>query len=133
MTESIPGFSLYNENLGEITSDDLGIVMGKVTMPIAPSISAQMEDVPALYGQKFEGTNYGTKQIVIPFTWIAESTDYEQNRSDFYSTIRSLSQTFVRPYDGTMELALQFDEDPEITYWGHIIDVGAPTEIVQGD
>lgn len=133
MTESIPGFSLYNENLGEITSDDLGIVMGKVTMPIAPSISAQMEDVPALYGQKFEGTNYGTKQIVIPFTWIAESTDYEQNRSDFYSTIRSLSQTFVRPYDGTMELALQFDEDPEITYWGHIIEVGTPTEIVQGD
>lgn len=133
MTESIPGFSLYNENLGEITSDDLGIVMGKVTMPIAPSISAQMEDVPALYGQKFEGTNYGTKQIVIPFTWIAESTDYEQNRSDFYSTIRSLSQTFVRPYDGTMELALQFDEDPEVTYWGHIIEVGTPTEIVQGD
>lgn len=133
MTESIPGFSLYNENLGEITSDDLGIVMGKVTMPIAPSISAQMEDVPALYGQKFEGTNYGTKQIVIPFTWIAESTDYEQNRSDFYSTIRSLSQTFVRPYDGTMELALQFDEDPEITYWGHITEVAAPTEIIQGD
>lgn len=133
MTESIPGFSLYNENLGEITSDDLGIIMGKVSMPIAPSISAQMEDVPALYGQKFEGTNYGTKQIVIPFTWIAESTDYEQNRRDFYSTIRSLSQTFVRPYDGTMELALQFDEDPEITYWGHIIDVATPTEIVQGD
>lgn len=133
MTESIPGFSLYNENLGEITSDDLGIVMGKVTIPIAPSISAQMEDVPALYGQKFEGTNYGTKQIVIPFTWIAESTDYEQNREDFYATIRSLSQTFVRPYDGTMELALQFDEDPEITYWGHITEVGAPTEIVQGD
>lgn len=133
MTESIPGFSLYNENLGEITSDDLGIIMGKVTMPIAPSISAQMEDVPALYGQKFEGTNYGTKQIVIPFTWIAESTDYEQNRSDFYSTIRSLSQTFVRPYDGTMELALQFDEDPEITYWGHITEVAPPTEIIQGD
>lgn len=133
MTESIPGFSLYNENLGEITSDDLGIIMGKVSMPIAPSISAQMEDVPALYGQKFEGTNYGTKQIVIPFTWIAESTDYEQNRRDFYSTIRSLSQTFVRPYDGTMELALQFDEDPEITYWGHITEVATPTEIVQGD
>lgn len=133
MTETIPGFSLYNENLGEITSDDLGIIMGKVTLPIAPSISAQMEDVPALYGQKFEGTNYGTKQIVIPFTWIAESTDYEQNRNDFYATIRSLSQTFVRPYDGTMELALQFDEDPEITYWGHITEVGAPTEIVQGD
>jgi hypothetical protein len=133
MTESIPGFSLYNENLGEITSDDLGIIMGKVSMPIAPSISAQMEDVPALYGQKFEGTNYGTKQIVIPFTWIAESTDYEQNRRDFYSTIRSLSQTFVRPYDGTMELALQFDEDPEITYWGHITEVATPTEIIQGD
>lgn len=133
MTESIPGFSLYNENLGEITSDDLGIIMGKVSMPIAPSISAQMEDVPALYGQKFEGTNYGTKQIVIPFTWIAESTDYEQNRRDFYSTIRLLSQTFVRPYDGTMELALQFDEDPEITYWGHITEVATPTEIVQGD
>ena len=30
-------------------------------------------------------------------------------------------------------LLCSFDEDPEVTYWGHIIEVGAPTEIVQGD
>ncbi|WP_329503808.1 hypothetical protein [Pediococcus pentosaceus] len=46
------------EYAGLNSRDDLQVEMGNVVLPSAPAMAEQVTDIPAMYGNQFNGTDF---------------------------------------------------------------------------
>ncbi len=117
------------EYAGLNSRNDLQAIMGAVTLPSAPAMAEQATDIPAMYGNQFNGMDYTSRTISIPITIIARGSQ------DKYTQImHNLSGLLLSddPSDNGKEYPLVFGFEPKVTYWGHITAISDPQFINQG-
>ena len=102
--------------------DDLHLVMGHVTLPIAPAMSESVVSIPNKYGNEYYGTSWESKVISIPCTMPA--VDY----TVYVQTLQNLTNVLINLDDdpGT-EYPLVFGINPDVTYYGHFTQIPTPT------
>ena len=117
------------EYAGLNSRDDLQAVMGAVTLPSAPAMAEQATDIPAMYGNQFNGMDYTSRTISIPITIIARGSQDKYNQ-----IMHNLSGLLLSddPSDNGKEYPLVFGFEPKVTYWGHITAISDPQFINQG-
>ncbi|KYK51727.1 MULTISPECIES: phage tail domain-containing protein [Lactiplantibacillus] len=125
--------SVLNKNdfeyAGLNSRDDLQAVMGAVILPSAPAMAEQATDIPAMYGNQFNGMDYTSRTISIPITIIARGSQDKYNQ-----IMHNLSGLLLSddPSDNGKEYPLVFGFEPKVTYWGHITAISDPQFINQG-
>ncbi|MDN6052931.1 MAG: phage tail family protein [Lactobacillus sp.] len=125
--------SVLNKNdfeyAGLNSRNDLQAVMGTVTLPTAPAMAEQATDIPAMYGNQFNGMDYTSRTISIPITIIARGSQDKYNQ-----IMHNLSGLLLSddPSDNGIEYPLVFGFEPKVTYWGHITAISDPQFINQG-
>jgi predicted phage tail component-like protein len=125
--------SVLNKNdfeyAGLNSRNDLQAVMGAVTLPSAPAMAEQATDIPAMYGNQFNGMDYTSRTISIPITIIARGSQDKYNQ-----IMHNLSGLLLSddPSDNGKEYPLVFGFEPKVTYWGHITAISDPQFINQG-
>lgn len=117
------------EYAGLNSRDDLQVEMGNVVLPSAPAMAEQVTDIPAMYGNQFNGTNFTSRTISIPV-----SIYCADNQDAFNQVIHNLSGLLLSddPSDNGKEYPLVFGFEPKVTYWGHITSISDPTPINPG-
>lgn len=101
-----------DEGIPGINSKDLGITLGQVTLPLAPTITENAQNVSGMYGQHWLGNNYGGKSFTIPIYILAG--DDEQFYRD---SVENISNALIQL--GNTELGIIFGEWSDRTYYGH--------------
>ncbi|MFH0490508.1 phage distal tail protein [Lactiplantibacillus plantarum] len=109
--------------------DDLQVEMGNVVLPSAPAMAEQVTDIPAMYGNQFNGTDFTSRTISIPV-----SIYCADNQDRFNQIMHNLSGLLLSddPSDNGKEYPLVFGFEPKVTYWGHITTISDPTPINTG-
>ncbi|WP_412936639.1 phage tail domain-containing protein [Lactiplantibacillus plantarum] len=117
------------EYAGLNSRDDLQVEMGNVVLPSAPAMAEQVTDIPAMYGNQFNGTNFTSRTISIPV-----SIYCADNQDRFNQIMHNLSGLLLSddPNDNDKEYPLIFGFEPNVTYWGHITAISDPAPINQG-
>ncbi|MGY5438486.1 phage tail domain-containing protein [Lactiplantibacillus argentoratensis] len=117
------------EYAGLNSRDDLQVEMGNVVLPSAPAMAEQVTDIPAMYGNQFNGTDFTSRTINIPV-----SIYCADNQDRFNQTMHNLSGLLLSddPSDNGKEYPLVFGFEPKVTYWGHITTISDPTPINTG-
>lgn len=117
------------EYAGLNSRDDLQVEMGNVVLPSAPAMAEQATDIPAMYGNQFNGTDFTSRTISIPV-----SIYCADNQDAFNQIMHNLSGLLLSddPSDNGKEYPLVFGFEPKVTYWGHITTISDPTPINTG-
>ncbi|MEE6751161.1 phage tail family protein [Pediococcus acidilactici] len=117
------------EYAGLNSRDDLQVEMGNVVLPSAPAMAEQATDIPAMYGNQFNGTDFTSRTINIPV-----SIYCADNQDKFNQIMHNLSGLLLSddPSDNGKEYPLVFGFEPKVTYWGHITAISDPTPINPG-
>lgn len=117
------------EYAGLNSRDDLQVEMGNVVLPSAPAMAEQVTDIPAMYGNQFNGTDFTSRTISIPV-----SIYCADNQARFNQVMHNLSGLLLSddPSDNGKEYPLIFGFEPKVTYWGHITTISDPTPINTG-
>lgn len=117
------------EYAGLNSRDDLQVEMGNVVLPSAPAMAEEVTDIPAMYGNQFNGTNFTSRTISIPV-----SIYCADNQDKFNQVMHNLSGLLLSddPSDNGKEYPLVFGFEPKVTYWGHITAISDPTPINPG-
>lgn len=117
------------EYAGLNSRDDLQVEMGNVVLPSAPAMAEQVTDIPAMYGNKFNGTDFTSRTISIPV-----SIYCADNQDRFNQVMHKLSGLLLsdNPSDNGKEYPLVFGFEPKVTYWGHITAISEPAPINTG-
>ncbi|MGA3414146.1 phage tail domain-containing protein [Lactiplantibacillus plantarum] len=117
------------EYAGLNSRDDLQVEMGNVVLPSAPAMAEQVTDIPAMYGNQFNGTDFTSRTISIPV-----SIYCADNQDRFNQVMHNLSGLLLSddPSDNGKEYPLVFGFEPKVTYWGHITAISDPTPINTG-
>ncbi|XXO40653.1 phage distal tail protein [Lactiplantibacillus plantarum] len=117
------------EYAGLNSRDDLQVEMGNVVLPSAPAMAEQATDIPAMYGNQFNGTDFTSRTISIPV-----SIYCADNQDRFNQVMHNLSGLLLSddPSDNGKEYPLVFGFEPKVTYWGHITAISDPTPINTG-
>ncbi|MBF7103452.1 phage distal tail protein [Pediococcus pentosaceus] len=117
------------EYAGLNSRDDLQVEMGNVVLPSAPAMAEQVTDIPAMYGNQFNGTNFTSRTINIPV-----SIYCADNQDAFNQVMHNLSGLLLSddPSDNGKEYPLVFGFEPKVTYWGHITAISDPAPINPG-
>lgn len=117
------------EYAGLNSRDDLQVEMGNVVLPSAPAMAEQVTDIPAMYGNQFNGTNFTNRTISIPI-----SIYCADNQDAFNQKMHNLSGLLLSddPSDNGKEYPLVFGFEPKVTYWGHITAISDPAPINPG-
>lgn len=117
------------EYAGLNSRDDLQVEMGNVVLPSAPAMAEQVTDIPAMYGNQFNGTDFTSRTISIPV-----SIYCADNQDKFNQTMHNLSGLLLSddPSDNGKEYPLVFGFEPKVTYWGHITAISDPAPINPG-
>ncbi|MBX4156508.1 phage tail family protein [Lactiplantibacillus plantarum] len=117
------------EYAGLNSRDDLQVEMGNVVLPSAPAMAEQATDIPAMYGNQFNGTDFTSRTISIPV-----SIYCADNQDAFNQIMHNLSGLLLSddPSDNGKEYPLVFGFEPKVTYWGHITAINDPTPINTG-
>ena len=117
------------EYAGLNSRDDLQVEMGNVVLPSAPAMAEQATDIPAMYGNQFNGTDFTSRTISIPV-----SIYCADNQDTFNQIMHNLSGLLLSddPSDNGKEYPLVFGFEPKVTYWGHITAISDPTPINEG-
>lgn len=117
------------EYAGLNSRDDLQVEMGNVVLPSAPAMAEQVTDIPAMYGNQFNGTDFTSRTISIPVSiYCADDED------TFNQVMHHLSGLLLsdNPDDNSKEYPLVFGFEPKVTYWGHITAISDPAPINPG-
>nr|WP_279590581.1 phage tail domain-containing protein [Lactiplantibacillus plantarum] len=103
--------------------------MGNVVLPSAPAMAEQVTDIPAMYGNQFNGTDFTSRTISIPV-----SIYCADNQDAFNQVMHKLSGLLLsdNPNDNGKEYPLVFGFEPKVTYWGHITAISEPAPINPG-
>ncbi|PKX59536.1 phage distal tail protein [Lactiplantibacillus plantarum] len=114
------------EYAGLNSRDDLQVEMGNVVLPSAPAMAEQVTDIPAMYGNQFNGTDFTSRTISIPV-----SIYCADNQDAFNQVMHNLSGLLLsdNPSDNGKEYPLVFGFEPKVTYWGHITAISDPAPI----
>ncbi|OAX76127.1 phage tail protein [Lactiplantibacillus plantarum] len=117
------------EYAGLNSRNDLQVEMGNVVLPSAPAMAEQVTDIPAMYGNQFNGTNFTSRTISIPV-----SIYCADNQDRFNQIMHNLSGLLLSddPSDNGKEYPLVFGFEPKVTYWGHITAISDPAPINPG-
>ncbi|MBU7475616.1 phage distal tail protein [Lactiplantibacillus pentosus] len=117
------------EYAGLNSRDDLQVEMGNVVLPSAPAMAEQVTDIPAMYGNQFNGTDFTSRTISIPV-----SIYCADNQDRFNQIMHNLSGLLLSddPSDNGKEYPLVFGFEPKVTYWGHITAISDPAPINPG-
>ncbi|AUI79695.1 phage tail protein [Lactiplantibacillus pentosus] len=117
------------EYAGLNSRDDLQVEMGNVVLPSAPAMTEQATDIPAMYGNQFNGTDFTSRTISIPV-----SIYCADNQDRFNQIMHNLSGLLLSddPRDNGKEYPLVFGFEPKVTYWGHITAISDPAPINPG-
>ncbi|POD85180.1 hypothetical protein S101258_01386 [Lactiplantibacillus plantarum subsp. plantarum] len=117
------------EYAGLNSRDDLQVEMGNVVLPSAPAMAEQVTDIPAMYGNQFNGTDFTSRTISIPV-----SIYCADNQDAFNQIMHNLSGLLLSddPSDTGKEYPLVFGFEPKVTYWGHITAISDPAPINVG-
>ncbi|MCS8621551.1 phage tail family protein [Lactiplantibacillus plantarum] len=117
------------EYAGLNSRDDLQVEMGNVVLPSAPAMAEQVTDIPAMYGNQFNGTDFTSRTISIPV-----SIYCADNQDRFNQVMHNLSGLLLSddPSDNGKEYPLVFGFEPKVTYWGHITTISDPAPINPG-
>lgn len=117
------------EYAGLNSRDDLQVEMGNVVLPSAPAMAEQVTDIPAMYGNQFNGTDFTSRTISIPV-----SIYCADNQDAFNQIMHNLSGLLLSddPSDNGKEYPLVFGFEPKVTYWGHITAISDPAPINVG-
>lgn len=117
------------EYAGLNSRDDLQVEMGNVVLPSAPAMAEQVTDIPAMYGNQFNGTDFTSRTISIPV-----SIYCADNQDAFNQVMHNLSGLLLSddPSDNGKEYPLVFGFEPKVTYWGHITAISDPAPINPG-
>lgn len=117
------------EYAGLNSRDDLQVEMGNVVLPSAPAMAEQVTDIPAMYGNQFNGTDFTSRTINIPV-----SIYCADNEDTFNQVMHHLSGLLLsdNPNDNSKEYPLVFGFEPKVTYWGHITAISDPAPINPG-
>ncbi|MBO2718977.1 phage tail protein [Lactiplantibacillus plantarum] len=117
------------EYAGLNSRDDLQVEMGNVVLPSAPAMAEQVTDIPAMYGNQFNGTDFTSRTISIPV-----SIYCADNEDAFNQVMHHLSGLLLsdNPSDNGKEYPLVFGFEPKVTYWGHITAISEPAPINPG-
>lgn len=117
------------EYAGLNSRDDLQVEMGNVVLPSAPTMAEQATDIPAMYGNQFNGTDFTSRTINIPV-----SIYCADNQDRFNQVMHNLSGLLLSddPSDNGKEYPLIFGFEPKVTYWGHITAISDPAPINTG-
>ncbi|VDH12530.1 Minor structural protein gp75-like protein [Lactiplantibacillus plantarum] len=117
------------EYAGVNSRDDLQVEMGNVVLPSAPAMAEQVTDIPAMYGNQFNGTDFTSRTISIPV-----SIYCADNQDRFNQIMHNLSGLLLSddPSDNNKEYPLVFGFEPKVTYWGHITAISDPSPINPG-
>ncbi|WP_353726321.1 phage tail domain-containing protein [Lactiplantibacillus plantarum] len=117
------------EYAGLNSRDDLQVEMGNVVLPSAPAMAEQVTDIPAMYGNQFNGTDFTSRTITIPV-----SIYCADNQDAFNQVMHNLSGLLLSddPSNNGKEYPLVFGFEPKVTYWGHITTISEPTPINPG-
>ena len=117
------------EYAGLNSRDDLQVEMGNVVLPSAPAMAEQVTDIPAMYGNQFNGTDFTSRTISIPV-----SIYCADNQDAFNQIMHNLSGLLLSddPSDNGREYPLIFGFEPKVTYWGHITAISDPAPINMG-
>ena len=117
------------EYAGLNSRDDLQVEMGNVVLPSAPAMAEQVTDIPAMYGNQFNGTDFTSRTISIPV-----SIYCADNQDAFNQIMHNLSGLLLSddPSDNGKEYPLVFGFEPKVTYWGHITTISDPAPINTG-
>ncbi|MGY5269545.1 phage distal tail protein [Lactiplantibacillus plantarum] len=117
------------EYAGLNSRDDLQVEMGNVVLPSAPAMAEQVTDIPAMYGNQFNGTDFTSRTISIPV-----SIYCADNQDAFNQVMHKLSGLLLsdNPSDNGKEYPLVFGFEPKVTYWGHITAISEPAPINPG-
>ncbi|MBO2727281.1 phage distal tail protein [Lactiplantibacillus plantarum] len=117
------------EYAGLNSRDDLQVEMGNVVLPSAPAMAEQVTDIPAMYGNQFNGTDFTSRTISIPV-----SIYCADNQDAFNQVMHKLSGLLLsdNPNDNGKEYPLVFGFEPKVTYWGHITAISEPAPINPG-
>lgn len=117
------------EYAGMNSREDLQVEMGNVVLPIAPAMAEQVTDIPAMYGNQFNGTDFTSRTISIPV-----SIYCADNQDRFNQVMHHLSGLLLSDNhsDNGKEYPLVFGFEPKVTYWGHITAISEPAPINPG-
>ncbi|RMW45146.1 phage tail protein [Lactiplantibacillus pentosus] len=117
------------EYAGLNSRDDLQVEMGNVVLPSAPAMAEQVTDIPAMYGNQFNGTDFTSRTISIPV-----SIYCADNQDRFNQVMHNLNGLLLSddPSDNGKEHPLVFGFEPKVTYWGHITAISDPAPINVG-
>ncbi|BBM21127.1 phage tail family protein [Lactiplantibacillus pentosus] len=117
------------EYAGLNSRDDLQVEMGNVVLPSAPAMAEQVTDIPAMYGNQFNGTDFTSRTISIPV-----SIYCADNQDAFNQIMHNLSGLLLSDdsSDNGKEYPLVFGFEPKVTYWGHITAISDPAPINVG-
>lgn len=123
-----PGEFVFGRNIEKglqgINSRDLGLLIGHMSLPIAPEMSENKQDVSGMYGQRYLGTNYGAKIFTIPASILASTAE------EYLSNIEQISNILIKL--GSDEIPIIFSAYPDRTYYGHFTKLPTPSFINPG-
>ena len=114
---------------------DLGLIMGKVLLPVTPAISETSQTIPNRFGDVYLGSSYGSLTINVPIYYRTPYTYF--NRADDGNAaekkIREISAAFIKPQEkrGT-EYPLIFGDLPDVTFYAHITQISDPEQMNDG-
>lgn len=113
----------FDENgVNGFNSDyDLGVIVGKVIKPVAPTIQENFQDIPARFGGIYLGTDYQEKEFDIPITVMCE------DQQEFDDKIQNLSSILVNSSrDKDIQYPLRFNSNQDVVYYGHFTQIPQP-------
>lgn len=118
-----------------ITNTDMGLIRGKVLLPIAPAISQTTQTIPNRYGSIYLGSSYGAMTINVPVYYRTPYTFYGITGDEVAAQekIREISATFLHPQETRgMEYPLVFGDLPDVTFYAHVTQISDPEAISEG-
>ena len=107
-----------------VSSSGLGIIVGHVTLPLAPTISEMTQNVSGQYGQRWLGNNYSAKVFNIPITVVAN------NANEYLKKVEAMSNALIQL--GKTETSIVFGQFPDRTFYGHFTQLPEPAYTDQG-
>lgn len=105
--------------------EDLSLVVNDVQLPISGSLTENVQEIPGMVGNLFQGMSISSKPILIPVTLIADS---ERDRA---MKMMNLADLFLQYTDD--EYPMVFSHLSEYTYYGHFTDLPSPQRLSQND
>ncbi len=118
-----------------MTNTELGLIMGKVILPVTPAISETSQTIPNRYGQVYQGNSYGAMTITVPITYRTPISELYKTDSGTMAAnkIREISAKLIHPQEPRgSEYPLIFGDLPDVTFYAHITQISDPEQLNDG-